>query len=207
MDIAKIRKESWKIAEKLGYPVNEKLPLMDLPLNLREEKVIGRRMLALKAALAVAFSSENGEMVKKWILQENLSECLSKTESLLVFEGKGDAEKMELGIESLWMLAWSVGLIKEMNYREYCGDFLSDLLPSIENMDTTVPFMRNLLPRSIEAVTEELDLAYCLNWGMVQARREGQPPPGDVREYVIEYRRKALEWIVSEESWDNVLMS
>ena len=205
MNLKKVRDNSLKIVEKLGYPVNKKLPLIDMPLNLRQVDVVGRRILALKATVACAFSPDNQKMVQKWIKQENLSECLTPSELKLIFEGKGDAEKMQLEIESLWMLAWSVNLIQNMEFGVYCGDYLSDLLPSIENMDSSVPFMRSISLRSLEEITECLDLAYCLNWGALQARTDKLPRPGKVREYVVEYRRKALEWLVSEEVWDEVI--
>ena len=92
-----------------------------------------------------------------------------------------------------------------MNFAEYCGDFLSELMPSIANCDPVVPFIRTLDMRPHEIIVEALDLAYCLNWSMINARGNSQPPPGKVREYVIEYRRKALEWLVSEEDWDKVV--
>jgi uncharacterized protein DUF4272 len=205
MDLLKVRKNSLKTAQKLGYPINEKLPLIDLPLNLRQVEEIGRRMMALKAVLACAFSPDSKAMVQKWINQENLSESLTKTECKLIFEGKGNSEGIELEIESLWMLAWSVNLIQKMDYGEYCSDFLSDLLPSLENMDSSIPFMRNLNLRPLEEITEALDLAYCLNGGAIQARIDNITIPNKVREYVIEYRRKALEWLVSEEDWDKVI--
>ena len=108
---------------------------------------------------------------------------------------------------SLWMLAWCMNLIQEMDFGDYCKDFLSDLLPSLETMAPTIPFIRNITLKTIEEITEALDLAYYLNWGAIQLRANQQPPPGEVREYVIEYRRKALEWIVSEEDWDKIINS
>ena len=59
MDLEKVRSNSWKIAHKLGYPTDETLPLIDLPLNLRSAEEVGKRMLALKAVLACAFSADN----------------------------------------------------------------------------------------------------------------------------------------------------
>jgi len=206
MDLVKVRKNSLNIARKMGYPINKKLQLIDLSLNMRQGKEVGRRMLALKAVLACAFSPDNREIVQKWIKQENLTDDLTKTEYLLIFKGEGDSEKIELEIESLWMLSWCVNLIQNMDHAEYCSDFLSDLLPSIENLDSLVPFMRNLSLRPLDEITEALDLAYCLNWGAIQARNDNVNIPHKVREYVIEYRRKALEWLVSEEDWDKIIM-
>lgn len=205
MDLAKVRKNSWKTAKKLAYPVNEQLPLIDLPLNLRQVGEVGRRMLALKAVLACAFSADNRERVQMWIDQEDMTECFTRAETMLIFDGIGDCEKIELQIESLWMLGWSVKLFEHMDYGAYCGDFLSDLMPSVENMQSKVPFMRNLELRSIEEITEALDLAYCLNWGAIEARIKRFTIPERVREYVIEYRRKALEWLVSEDDWDKII--
>lgn len=207
MDLEKVRQNSWKIAKKLGYPVDESLPLIDMPLNLRSVEAVGKRMLALKAVLACAFSKENMDMVQTWIDQENLEDNFTKSECLFIYEGKGDPEKIELEIESLWMLAWCTDLIQEMDFSEYCGDFLSDLMPSIEYMNSKVSFMRSLELRSVEEITEALDLAYCLNWGAIEARTKNIEIPGRVREYVIEYRRKALEWVVSEEDWDKISMT
>ena len=205
MDLAKVRKNSWKTAQKLGYPTNKKLPLIDLPLNIRPVKEVGRRMLALKAVLACAFSTDNRDMVQMWVDQEDLEDSFTKTECSLIFDGKGNPDKIDLEIESLWMLAWCTNLIANMDYAEYCGDYLSDLMPSIESMNSKVSFMRTLDLRSIDEVSEALDLAYCLNWGAIEIRVNNTKTPVKVREYVIEYRRKALEWLVSEEEWDIVM--
>lgn len=205
MDLERIRKSSLRKAGKLGYAVADKLPLLDMPLTTRSKEEAGRRMIALKAVVACAFSQENVEQTKKWIEKENISEFLTPCETLFVFERRGSQEKFELQIESLWMLAWCTCLINEMNFAEYCGDFLSDLMPSIANCDPVVPFIRALEMRPHEIIVEALDFAYCLNWSMINARENSQPPPGKVREYVIEYRRKALEWVVSEEQWDKVI--
>jgi hypothetical protein len=207
MDLAKVRKNSWKVAKKLGYPNDKSLPLIDLPLTVRPVEAVGKRMLALKAVLACAFSKDNMEMVQTWVDQENLEDNFTKSECLFVYEGKGDPERIELQIESLWMLAWCTDLIQDMDFSEYCGDYLSDLLPSIEYMNSKVSFMRSLELRPIEDITQALDLAYCLNWGAIEARTKGKEIPGRVREYVIEYRRKALEWVVSEEDWDKIIQS
>ena len=199
--------EKIKIAQKLGYPVDEKLDLIDLPLNLRQKDEVGHRMLVLKAVLASAFSGENREKACKWSKQENLTEFLTTRECSFMFENKGDAEAVELQIESLWMLAWCTNLIQEMDFGDYCGDYLSDLFPSIEFMAPAIPFLRNLSLRSIEEITEALDLAYYLNRAAMEARLNNLQPPGKVREYVLEYRRKALEWLVSEEEWDTIVWS
>ncbi len=205
MDLEKIRKSSLKKARKLGYQIPDKLPLLDMRLTIRSKEETGRRMIAIKAVVACAFSQENIKQTKKWIEKEHISEFLTPSECLFIFDQKGDREKFELQIESLWMLAWCTSLVKEMNFGEYCGDFLSELMPSIANCDPATPFPGSLEMRPHNIIVEALDLAYCLNWSMINARINSQPPPGKVREYVIEYRRKALEWVVSEEDWDKVI--
>ena len=204
MDLAKVRNNSWKIAKKLGYPTDKTLPLSDLPLNLRSAEEVAKRMLALKAVLACAFSADNMDMVQTWIDQENLTDNFTKSECLFIYEGKGNPDQVELEIESLWMLAWCTNLINEMDFGEYCGDFLSDLLPSIEYMNSKTSFVRSLELRPLEEISEALDLAYCLNWGAIEARTKNLNIASKVREYVIEYRRKALEWLVSEDDWDKI---
>jgi Domain of unknown function (DUF4272) len=51
-------------------------------------------------------------------------------------------------------------------------------------------------------VLDELDVAFCLTWGCAEANLRQQPVPGDVRDYVIWERRRALEWLMGDD-WDN----
>ncbi len=58
--------------------------------------------------------------------------------------------------------------------------------------------------RSDDQIVSAADLAYCLHWAIRQSELEGKRPPGKVPPYVVVERRRALEWLLSDEDWDDV---
>jgi hypothetical protein len=47
----------------------------------------------------------------------------------------------------------------------------------------------------------ELDLYHCMTWGLAEANLRQQTPPGEIEQYVIWHRRRALEFAIAEREW------
>jgi hypothetical protein len=58
--------------------------------------------------------------------------------------------------------------------------------------------------RTLEDIVIASDLAYCLHWAVTQACLENNMLPGNVDPYVIIERRRAFDWMLSLEDWDEV---
>jgi hypothetical protein len=58
----------------------------------------------------------------------------------------------------------------------------------------------------------ELDLHYCMTWGLAEANLRRQPPPGTIEQFAIWQRRRALEYAIvrpgeSGDDWDHIDLS
>ncbi len=60
--------------------------------------------------------------------------------------------------------------------------------------------------KSVSEIAKALDLAYCLHWSIRDAEIHGREIPRVLSPNVIIQRRKALEWMFSEENWDEVTL-
>lgn len=60
--------------------------------------------------------------------------------------------------------------------------------------------------RPIESILSELDLAYCLNWALRELSIRGRRILGPVKSHIVLERRTALEWIVSDEDWEEITL-
>ena len=60
--------------------------------------------------------------------------------------------------------------------------------------------------RSAEEILSALDISYCLHWAIRDAALTCSPAPAKLTGYVIVERRRALEWLVSEEGWDELTL-
>jgi hypothetical protein len=106
----------------------------------------------------------------------------------------------------MWALAWTVGKVDELDFSNACGDDFIDMLPDLRFDERSDALRSGIKLRTVREVEEACDLAYCLHWAIREALRIGARVPGKVQNYVIRQRRHALQWLISEEPWDEVHM-
>jgi hypothetical protein len=154
--------------------------------------------------ISAAFGTEK-EQVDRWLKQELLWDCLVASErKFLSKKGKQEDVLLQYQVESLWALNWGLGYVERLDFSEVCADGLVDLMPDIYSLAGSGEYVRNTRLRSVEEVEEACDLSYCLHWGVRDAAIRGRVLPTPVPSYVTVYRRKALEWMLSDESWDEI---
>jgi hypothetical protein len=78
------------------------------------------------------------------------------------------------------------------------------MLPNLKVSQSSGDFRKKAHPRPLEQVVAACDLAYYLHWAIRQAELSGKQPPGNLKSYVVVERRRALEWLLSKEDWDEV---
>ena len=105
-------------------------------------------------------------------------------------------------METLYAFAWAFGLFNELDFEKECPNTLVSLYPNLKADETSVGFRKQTVLRSIDDIVAACDLAFVLHWSVNQAAVEGEPVPGKVPPYVIMERRRALEWMLSPEDWD-----
>jgi len=78
------------------------------------------------------------------------------------------------------------------------------MLPDIKNAAPSRAFQAGLKLRSAADLLQAADLAYCLHWAIRDAELNGNVAPGRVPPEVVVERRRALEWMMGDEYWDDV---
>ncbi len=78
------------------------------------------------------------------------------------------------------------------------------MLPNLKQSQSSTDFRKKANPRPLEQIVMACDLAYFLHWAIRQAELSGKQPPANLKPYVIVERRRALEWLLSKEAWDEV---
>lgn len=113
-------------------------------------------------------------------------------------------------IESSWaleavnVLAWAIGVTPGLPW----PNSLCDLHGTIDAVRFAAPH-EELAAKPLVEVLDQADLHYRLHWACRQCVQvEGKPPPGDVDPSVVLERRRALEWLISDQcGWDDVDLS
>jgi hypothetical protein len=203
MDLKRIREESIQSAKRLGVDVSPTLPLLDAGLEMRNADEAVSRVLTMNAVAATAYGFDKAKAIA-WLNQEALTDSLSEQERRFVFEGVGQPDRFKVGVEGMWAIAWAMGIVSEMNFGKDCDNRFAAMLPNLKQSQSSADFRKKANPRPLEQIVAACDLAYCLHWAIRQAELSGKQPPANLKPYVIVERRRALEWLLSKEAWDEV---
>jgi len=198
-----IREKSIVIVRNMGLEPNEKLPYLDVSLELRTKDEVVFRALCLNGLLAASCGFNKSKTIE-WLKRENIYEYLSLKEKLFFESDIGDVSVIKSQVEGLWMLVWALSFFNKMDFGNICGGNLVYMLPKLNIMENYVGFYKAAKLRSHIEVLEALDISYLLHSALIQAELDGVKTPDRIKYYVIYERRRALEWLVSNEDWDEV---
>ena len=203
MDLKRIREQSIQKAKQLGVDVSPTLPLLEPGLEVRRADEATSRLLAMNAVAATAYGFDKTKAIA-WLKQEALTASLTQQEKSFVFEGVGQPDRFKLQVESMWAIAWATAITNELNFAEDCDNRFVTMLPNLKQSQSSTDFRKKAKLRPLEEVVAACDLAYCLHWAIRQAELKGKRPPANLKPYVVVERRRALEWLLSEEAWEEV---
>lgn len=205
MDSKVIRRKTISEVERMGYPINSNLPLIDHIAWERDTDSVLDRMLVLNVTLAVAYGYDRAEAAA-WLRSEGLIGAMTEGERAFVMQGTGDEDRFKQGVEALWALAYITGKTISLDHTEYCSDDLVRLFPDLRVRDShgVELFRRSVVRRSREEVHSSLDLVYCIHWAVRNAQVSGKRIPGRLMAYAIEQRCRAIEWCCATVGWDDV---
>ena len=199
------RKQSLETANELGYPINESLPFLDAATVIRSCDEIVDRILAMLcvAACAYGFDSQNASA---WLARETSDPHLTPSESRFLQIRTGDPRMFRERIEGIWALAWSIGVVPDLDFEKPCATNFVLCLPDLKGNKSSAAFRENCMLRPHEQVVSACDLAYCLHWAIRELKLKGMDVPNAVAPYVIIERRHALEWLLTSVDWDDVTL-
>ena len=202
MDMAVIRQASWDVASALGCPTNDALPLLDAISITRSEDEIVDRVFGMLCLAAAAYGLDQKRALE-WLKREGRLEILTSEESGFLGDSQMNPAPFMEQIEGMWTLCWSLKLISDLDFSKPCsGDFVK-LFPDLKKDESGVAFREKTSLRDSYDVIAKCDLAYCLHWGIVHRGLTGKMQKL-IRPYVIVERRRSLEWLLSDESWDEI---
>lgn len=213
------KRKSIAYLQEKGVPFLETLPqlpaLADLRFKTREE--IAKRAISLLLVIQYACDVEQGndlEESKQFVLQYlekyGVEQELTDQERALIQGAsplKQDAINLVWQYEAYWVLIWSLGLVRSLDFpdRTCDCDYAIKAVSSCESFDD---FISQTNERSSEEILDEADKIYRLHWACVNARIQGMQPASGLIESVVMERRRALFWLIGDrdESWDHIHM-
>ena len=171
-------------------------PSGQLP-RLRPRGHIEARAAILNIVQARVFDMPE-ELAMRWLLDAHVLDHLAPDEWGFIACGRGERARYADQLESLYTVAWLLGLVDHLDPAIPCDEELPELLPDLRRPESFGTWRdRQLTPtRDAGVVAEMMDLYYCLDWVCDQARRAGQAPPRGVDDNLVWHRRWALEWAV-----------
>jgi hypothetical protein len=217
LDPAQIRAESKSQLSQLGFPaLPSHYPILfepDETPRVRPADKIAARAAALNVVVNRGLRMPSALAVQ-WVESNDLRSQFTASEWEMVL-GRRDAAAFTTRIEALWALAWCMGLGDHIDPRRYCGDGLAAALPDLRRSERFSDWTARAPIREPQfgPVLRALDLYFCLHWAVAEAALRHQRSPGVVEGYVIEERRRGLEWVVimtgenGAEDWDSIDLS
>ena len=204
IDLELVRSMSLANAERLGYSTNRSLPLLDEGLRLRSFGEITSRALCLFAAIATAYGFPKIQ-ASDWLKANHLSESPSRKEAHHLGSVSKDYEPvLQSQIGGLWALAWMTGIADDFDFGRDSPPSLVSRFPDIKVGESTAGFLQKAALRNIDEIIAQCDLAYCLHWAIRDAMLRGMRPPGKIHPMYIVERRRAFEWALGDDDWDDV---
>jgi uncharacterized protein DUF4272 len=203
MNLQTVREKSIEKAKALGYEVNLALPLLDEGVSIRKVDEIVDRCLSLLATVAGSYGFEKSDAID-WLKQEEISSALAKSEQSFLEGGDDSKAIFQRQVEGLNAFAWLLGFVKNMEFNQVCENNLISLFPDIKNKSSSSKFRSKAKLISLNKAIEACDLAYCLHWALTEAELSNRRLPGDIEPHVIIERRRALEWVLCCDDWDEL---
>jgi hypothetical protein len=198
-----IRQSSIAVTTALGYPVNPHLPLLDVSAVVRSISEIVGRIFAMHGVAAAAYGFDRRGALS-WLRRESCDEFLTPTEMDFLESGLGDRQVFTDQVEGLFALTWAVNIVRSLDFSLPCPNEFVFHLPNLKAEQDGEDFRIKARLRPPEEIVTATDLAYCLHWAIRDAQLRGTKIPDKVEPYVIVERRRALEWLLADECWDDV---
>jgi hypothetical protein len=202
INLFEIRQESLSKARNLGFKVNPALPLLETMDHIKPKDHIVQRIFALLAVAASSYGFDR-KRAFNWLTNENGVSFLTETEKAFLLGGQVNPKRFMEQIEAMWALCWTINAIPDLDFDKICAKNFVELLPDLKKMESGQEFLKKAELRNPVELLAKCDLAYCLSWSV---RENGIPieMSKDIKSYVITERRRGLEWIISDQGWDDI---
>ena len=205
MDFAEIRDVSLKMAKQLQFALPSQLPLLDESLCLRPQSDIEDRALVTSAVVAVSYGCPKARIVS-WLEQEALTSVLSGKERSFLRGEDAAVQSFQIQVEALCAFAWTLGFLPILDFGKPSPHHLVSIFPDFKMSEASARFRSQAKLRNKEDIVVKCDLAYCLHWAINQVTVDSKSLSGKLPSHVVIERRRVLEWMLSSDEWDDVLL-
>jgi hypothetical protein len=200
-----IRRGSIARLERQDIPIHPNLPFVDGKLS-RSPLEVAKRIIGLYVMLGIARDADP-DLLWNWMEDNDFLSFLSEDEMNILKKEAFLDEDINICSwkqESIFVLGWYGNF-------ESCINFPtdeSDLTKIFTKIPPEVPFelmLESFQPRSESELIEELDFYYCVHAAIKHPELwKDEQLLGRIKVAAVEERRRALEWLVSTNDWDNV---
>lgn len=206
MKMSKLRRATQRQVESLGYRFNPNLPELTPAQIRRPCNDVVSRILSLYVCVACSYGFSK-DLAMKWLIKEHLIDHLSNSEQHYLRETDEVSRAVfQLQVEALWALTWAAGYHETCDFSCACSDEFVRMFPNLKAHASSDEFSRRCNMRSSNEILQMLDLSYCLHWAIRDEELSQQQTRQQrrVSTHVITERRHALEWLMSDDNWDDV---
>lgn len=216
-EVLKRREKTLKVLNALGIDHCEGLPVIGEERLCKTQEQVCKRFLAsfFSAMLASDYNSdreffenEGRKMICSFLEQFDVKNELYPDELKII---TGDCDErlsvnVSWNVESCYALMWVLGLISSEDMEKPSNGCDTRIMVKFtQQYETFDEIMSACKMRSETEVLDMLDLYYNYHWACVDHRINPETECGELDEEVVMERRKALEWLVSEEEdWNEI---
>lgn len=209
IDPLEIKRESEKIILNAGGDILDWLPTLD-PVKPRTLDDVIKRALVLNAMYQLHINAPK-YYIANWLEENDLTSELSPQEHTILYSQneltEEDHYSLYCSLDALWALIWATSLINDLPFNQPVGNELAGLSPNLQIDADGTKYENTMQLRSIKSLYQALDLYYRVHWWVHNAARAGKST-GNAELHAITARRKALEWLLNNDSkWDEVDLS
>lgn len=203
INAAEVRAKSKEVSERFGCAVPTMLPLLDHGLRLRDKTEIEDRALVMHAVVAASFGFDRRRALE-WITANVGLSRLAESGRIFLNAGQNDRGRLRTQVEALCAFAWALRKLDTLDFMIQCPDTLRRLYPDLKIGESPKRFRETGQLRSFQEIFDQCDLAYCLHWCVKDAMLKGDRLSSSVVPQVIIERRRALDWMLASENWDEM---
>lgn len=200
-DLRAIRAQSEAYCAERQILFNPDLPLVEGGPLVRDLAAVTDRCLVNLGLVVTAYNFDAAK-VRMWFDSQFLWPAVDDIEKKhLKTPDEGLVEKDDLYamIEGDWALMWALQRFPDLDPLAVCSDTMVKMLPDIKRQEPAAEFRRTSTLRGHGELVAMLDLHYCLHWSQVENTK--QKVFKKVNDGTIPDRRRALEWLFTDEEW------
>ena len=203
------REKNNRFLEQNNITVSKTMPCLyeDEEVTIKNTEEIAKRAAACLLCVQIACDIANNdykesvEFFKPILEKYGVADCINSNESRILDGSYStqDAIDMDWAYEAYWALCWCLGFVDDISD----GSKLCDCDAAISflmNSNSMKDFIDNCSIRSKQEILDMHDLYYRCQWAINDNKVNPGSSKGELDPSVVIERRRALEWVLSDEN-------